>query len=507
MPHDHMIQISIRLLCFFWCLLSLSGQAHTPTNEFSIPSYRWEEIHYSTKNKNLGNPGIRGSTAREFTQGRPVYISLTTIDSRIHQVDKTVSQIFKGLVIPDHVYLFLSAESYILDKGISRESLPERLLELTVLYPFSVVYTRNIGPHRKLLPLLARKWKEDCIIITMDDEFKLGIEGFLFQLLKYHVAGNQSNVVALQTRRIGFCDDESPPRVHRYRHWNEISYGVRELLTLQSGTSSVLYRPSFFHPIVFNEDFRELTSKADDLTFRLSTLVNRVPIVAGCKNRYVKPNDASAVVCRNHCPDRTEVLSKIPDDRKTPLFLLPTEVTAKSSPTNAVEMALSLGASAVTDLRERGYPFLFERNFSHLLGSWEMNTALSADSSLECRRKQPGSASPASPGSRKMQESSLQVEQTQQTTDKSSSKRGRSLKTAEFRESKSLFGTFNRFEGNDNQWAAGAKFLFERGLLDLGALADQYLYAERGPGCGRNESNRPSSCMIYTSCRQFAAVV
>jgi hypothetical protein len=37
-------------------------------------------------------------------------------------------------------------------------------------HPVSIVFTENIGPHRKLLPLLSRKWNEDCVIMTTDDD-------------------------------------------------------------------------------------------------------------------------------------------------------------------------------------------------------------------------------------------------------------------------------------------------------------------------------------------------
>ena len=35
---------------------------------------------------------------------------------------------------------------------------------------FEIVWVENTGSFRKLLPLLKRKWDEDCLIITIDDD-------------------------------------------------------------------------------------------------------------------------------------------------------------------------------------------------------------------------------------------------------------------------------------------------------------------------------------------------
>jgi len=68
---------------------------------------------------------------------------------------------------------------------------------------FSIVYTDNLGPHRKLLPLLARKWGEDCVIVTYDDENQRGIKTFLQQSVRYYVATGGAAVVSLRARKMG----------------------------------------------------------------------------------------------------------------------------------------------------------------------------------------------------------------------------------------------------------------------------------------------------------------
>ena len=203
------------------------------TAEYPIPDYEWREVDYKSVVNKKPDP-LRGTPARVFTKGKPVYVSLTTMDSRIHQVDKSIMQILKGSIVPDHVYLFISREKYILDNGIPEDTIPTSLLEITKMYPVSVIYTQNIGPHRKLLPLLAKKWNEDCIIITIDDESKTGLDAYVRQLLKYYLASKRSSIVALKVRRIGFCD-KYPWYTRHYTKWGEIKYGAREMMVLPTG--------------------------------------------------------------------------------------------------------------------------------------------------------------------------------------------------------------------------------------------------------------------------------
>jgi hypothetical protein len=56
------------------------------------------------------------------------------------------------------------------------------------------------------------------------------------------------------------------------------------MLLLPTGTGGVLYRPSFFHPIVFDRQLLNLTSTGDDLTFRLATMARGVPVVTACSS-------------------------------------------------------------------------------------------------------------------------------------------------------------------------------------------------------------------------------
>ena len=106
--------------------------------------------------------------------GKPVYVTLTTIHNRLYGIAATIETLLQGDMLPSHIYIFLSEGPFLLDQGVSRDyllgSAMSKLRALYRIFPhISVVFVDNIGPHRKLLPLLAKKWAEDCVIVTVDD--------------------------------------------------------------------------------------------------------------------------------------------------------------------------------------------------------------------------------------------------------------------------------------------------------------------------------------------------
>ena len=74
--------------------------------------------------------------------------------------------------LPDKICLYLSEEPYLLDDGFKDKKITNSEL-LKYINDNSIIdikWVKNIGPYRKLLPLLKDKWDEDCIIITIDDD-------------------------------------------------------------------------------------------------------------------------------------------------------------------------------------------------------------------------------------------------------------------------------------------------------------------------------------------------
>lgn len=235
-----------------------------------------------------------------LNNGQRVYVSLTTIESRLYGLAPTISSIIDGSILPNHVYIFISKDPYLLDEGVSEDQVKSEFQEVDQLrqrFPYiSVVFTQNIGSHRKLLPLLKNKWKEDCVIITIDDH-EIYPSTALAGLLQYYVASGMNSVVALRSRRIALCSDGPPWRVapyakHRRGLWPVAPANSREHLLLPTGTGGVLYRPKFFNEKIFDMNLVNLTRTGDDLMFRLMTLVNHVDVVTACTSETMKIEEA-----------------------------------------------------------------------------------------------------------------------------------------------------------------------------------------------------------------------
>lgn len=251
-------------------------------------SIYWIDVHVNVKDRvahkrlveeQIPAPARVNST---FFVPQPVYISLTTMASRMPKINRTITSLIQARVMPTTIYLIISKEPYLLDEGV--QQIPDELLCLVAEGYLHIIYSQNLGPHRKLLPALKRHWGEDVFIATVDDDMRRD-QGYmiLYQLLKHYVmAGGGERVVALRARRIALCA-ALPYRITKYYSWPvQLAYNREEMLIMPTGTGGILYKPSYFHKVVFHKSLRFATGTADDLMFRLSTMAKRVPVLLGC---------------------------------------------------------------------------------------------------------------------------------------------------------------------------------------------------------------------------------
>ena len=299
-------------------------------DEFSS-RYRWEEVAVQVIDGQSDRHALHLAQMQStlspahcsYFVPQPVYVSLTTMHHRVGAASRTVRILLTARVRPSHIFLFVSREKFLLDEGV--QDLPQPLLFYVAAGFLTVVFTENIGPHRKLLPLLHRYYSADVFIATVDDDMGAA-SGYslLYQLLKQHhinakkskdskrtsnksIASDDKSedilsiggvdggsggeaVVALRVRRMGMCETAQPPaQLTRYYAWTVLPvHGRREMLVMPTGTGGILYRPRYFHPIVFDPAFRDVTGTADDLMFRLATMGRGIPVAVGCADIYYK---------------------------------------------------------------------------------------------------------------------------------------------------------------------------------------------------------------------------
>jgi len=119
------------------------------------------------------------------------------------------------------------------------------------------------------------------VIITIDDH-EIYKKDTVSSLLQCYMASNRNAVISLRARRIALCSNIQPWKTSPYtrdRVWTEKRLcqwpvappALREMLLLPTGTGGVLYRPRFFHPIIFDRQLLNLTVTGDDLMFRLGS--------------------------------------------------------------------------------------------------------------------------------------------------------------------------------------------------------------------------------------------
>lgn len=148
-----------------------------------------------------------------------VLVSLTSMSTRIESAQNSISAILHGSIRPTQCYLFISRHSYLFDLGV--KEIPENLLMLVSLGLLRIVYTDNIGPHRKLLPILSQHYHDNnTLIVTVDDD-RAYHKDLLYHLLAEFASSKGSSVVAVRARVIGLCRDKVY-RYTNYLNWNEV---------------------------------------------------------------------------------------------------------------------------------------------------------------------------------------------------------------------------------------------------------------------------------------------
>jgi len=201
-----------------------------------------------------------------------VYISLTTIDSRVERVDQTVRSLLEQDYANISVILHLSKEPYLLDKGVPH--LPGALEQLRREDSrFSVRWVSNIGPYRKLLPLLAALGDRGAFIATTDDD-TIYPRDWLSSLMAHHeryrcVIANRAHAILVQGGQL-----------MPYRSWMNGSI-VRnpDLMMLPTGKDGILYHTSYFPPGVLDYvKAKAVAPTADDVWFRWHTAMTNTPV-------------------------------------------------------------------------------------------------------------------------------------------------------------------------------------------------------------------------------------
>jgi len=232
-----------------------------------------------------------------------IYISLTSIYQKQDLLLSTLKSITEQTLLPTKCFIYLSSEPYLIDSGFENKSLNQNLVDfISKNNLFQICWCENIGPYRKLLPLLKDKWDEDCLILTMDDDIyyhKKIIEQLVSDYRKYkcciaYRGFTPKNVDNVNLKTLTYEKGPIPCRKHLYNFAN--------------GGVGTVHHPSFYHKtgdLIFNLEYiKKLCRTSDDIWYYICRIVNNVETVLNLEyqnylqfNMY---NHDKTALCQNY---------------------------------------------------------------------------------------------------------------------------------------------------------------------------------------------------------------
>ena len=213
----------------------------------------------------------------------PIYISITSIFKNQDILLQTLQSIIKQTKKPDKIFLYLSEESYILDDGFKNKKITNsNLLKFTNDNSIiDIKWVENTGSYRKLLPLLKEKWKEDCIIITIDDD----------TIYDTHLIENLVNDYYEHKCVVGYRGfTPSFDKLENFDYLKREKLQHLSLYNFLTGKAGILYKPEFFYKtkdLIFNDEiYLNTCDKHDDIWFYIVRILNNINCYVG-DNKYL----------------------------------------------------------------------------------------------------------------------------------------------------------------------------------------------------------------------------
>jgi len=190
-----------------------------------------------------------------------IVVSMTTTASRLYEIAPTIESVLNQTVRPDLVVLWL-------DEVLSEHDVP---LEVRAMQRrgLTVRFTRDIGPHTKLVPAL-REYPDE-VVITVDDDVLYPC--YLVEALYRGYLADPTKIYCTRARRITGWGEQL-----RYSaDWPNVTEAAEGLDIFPLGVGGVLYPPRVLPEAVFDEELQhKLCPTADDVWFKTMSLTRRV---------------------------------------------------------------------------------------------------------------------------------------------------------------------------------------------------------------------------------------
>jgi hypothetical protein len=225
-----------------------------------------------------------------------VYVSLTSIFDNQNILLLTLMSIRNQTVIPDKCFIFLSEDEKFKDKGFPDKKItnPGLIYFLNQNKDlFEVKWVSNTGPYRKLLPLLEEKWKEDCVIITIDDDTEYN-ENFVKNMICDYEKNLGNFSIGYRSFKMPF-DNFDDISTLNYDSFSIIGLNESSVYNFATGKGGVLYSPKFFDrvkDIIFRDDlYMSFCPTNDDVWFNILRIANKITLTSGSMNNQFMDRD------------------------------------------------------------------------------------------------------------------------------------------------------------------------------------------------------------------------
>ena len=215
-------------------------------------------------------------------KSKPVLISIALIAQRLQAAPAVLNSLINQDMPASEIHVFASNQPYLHDNGIRNEHFPAEVQAMQDNGFINIHFTANIGPYRKLLPILQERWSEDCLIITADDD-TIYPSDFVANLVNKHRAFPDSIITNraryMTCRREGLSPYRSWPVCPAEIKLCTLGHSDKKCHWFPTGKDGVLYRPHFFTDRIFDRAFLSLAPYNDDVWFKFMSLRKSVYVV------------------------------------------------------------------------------------------------------------------------------------------------------------------------------------------------------------------------------------
>lgn len=211
-----------------------------------------------------------------------IIVSLTTTRQRLELSRYTIESLFRQTIQPDSVWLNVSENAYLFDEGIG--NIPDWLIDFQN-HGLTLNWVENIGPYRKLIPILE-SIKENGVIVTCDDDCI-----YHSDWLKYLIEGAKRYPGEIVCGRARLIAENRSGKPKSYIYWPKVSSDQTGMNFIPIGYAGVVYRKNLLDiNFIENRVFLQLAPKQDDIWFRAASRIKGIRVrVVTAADKQVYP--------------------------------------------------------------------------------------------------------------------------------------------------------------------------------------------------------------------------